>query len=149
MTILGLNDWVFWLVLAVVFIVVELMTVSMISIWFAGGAVSAFVVAVVSDNLILQMVFFFVISAVLLGAFIKFKPFSKSVGKDAVATNFDRIIGKNGIVIETIDLVEGKGMIKVMGQVWSAVSIDGTKIVEGSNVVVVNIEGVKALVRQI
>ena len=63
--------------------------------------------------------------------------------------NSDRVIGEVGIVLETIDDVEGKGLVKVMGQTWSAVSQDGTAIEKNAEVRICAISGVKLVVKRI
>ena len=57
--------WV-WLGLAVLFAVLEAMTVGLTSIWFAGGALCAMVLAILGVGFPLQIAAFFVVSIVLL-----------------------------------------------------------------------------------
>ena len=66
--------------------------------------------------------------------------------KDTVVTNAYSIIGKHGLVIEDIDSISGTGQIKVDGEVWSAKCSDSTFIPKGSNIKILKIDGVKAVV---
>ena len=88
----------------------------------------------------------FVISSILL-IFLT-KPFVQKFmnSKDTVVTNAYSIIGKHGLVIEDIDSISGTGQIKVDGEVWSAKCSDSTFIPKGSNIKILKIDGVKAVV---
>lgn len=61
-------------------------------------------------------------------------------------TNADRYIGKTGVVTEEIDNTAGRGLVKVLGSIWTARSEDGAVIAAGENVLVKRIEGVKVIV---
>ena len=91
----------------------------------------------------------FAVSAVLLLLFILIvKPrMSGKSGENTEPTNADRIIGQEGLVLETLDPVAGVGLIKVKGQTWSAVSEEKTTIEAGSRVTVTAIQGVRAVVK--
>ena len=132
----------FWIIAAVVFAVIELMTSPLISIWFCGGALVAAFASVFTDSIWITATVFVVVSALLLA-------FTRPLVKRKITpkiqpTNADRIIGKEAVVIEQIDSVENRGQIKVEGQVWSAKSNGVIK--EGERVTVASIEGVKAVV---
>ncbi len=132
----------FWLIAAVIFGVVEIITAPLICIWFCGGALVAALVGYFANSMWVSAVAFVVVSALLLA-------FTRPLVKGKIApkvqpTNADRIIGKEAVVILGIDPVENKGQIKVDGQVWSAKS--DSIINEGEKVKVSSIEGVKAVV---
>ena len=131
-----------WLIAAILFAVIEIITAPLICIWFCGGALVAALIGWLTNSVWVSTVVFVVVSAVLL-AFTR--PLVKSkIAPKVQPTNADRIIGKEAIVILGIDPVENKGQIKVDGQIWSAKS-DST-INEGELVTVSKIEGVKAVV---
>ncbi len=139
--------FVVWLVLAVVLGVVEGLTVALISIWMAVGAVGAAITAACGGSIMLQIIVFLVISAVLLVITI---PISKRFrGRNIVSTNADRLIGAEAVVISKVDAIENKGQIKALGQIWSASSIDGVEIEIGEKVVVESIEGVRAIIKRV
>ena len=137
----------FWLVLAVVALVIELATVNLVSIWFVAGAVAAFVAALLGAQVGTQVGVFVVVTAVLL--IFTMPAARRLLQKSKQATNSDRIIGQEAIVTEEIDTVKATGQIKVLGVMWSAVSEDGRVIPEGSRVNVSEIRGVKAVVKKI
>lgn len=134
----------FWFISFVFLLVLEIITINLVSIWFAIGSVFAFFLSLFIDNIILQIALFIVMSGVSL--FIT-KPFIKKVRyHEKVATNADRIIGKIGFVVKPIHKYQ-PGEIKVMGTLWTAVS-DGD-ILENEEVIVEKIDGVKVHVKHI
>lgn len=133
-----------WLVIAVVLGIVEGATVSLVSIWMAVGAFVAGISAALGAEILTQMLIFVGISAILL---LLTAPLTKKFRNRGVSkTNADRVIDNIGIVIEKIDPIERKGQIKVMGQVWSAIS---DEVIEaGETVIVTEIKGVRAVVKR-
>ena len=135
-----------WLILAVIFLAVELSTSTLVSVWFVIGALFSMVAAYFNASLFVQIVTFVLVSATFL---ILVMPFSRKLLKNKKqATNSDRIIGQAAVVTEDIDTLNGKGQIKVMGSVWSAKTENGEPLPKGSAVTVLNIEGVKAVVKE-
>lgn len=134
-----------WIVTAVVLGIIEGVTVSLVSIWMAAGALAASVTAALGGSIILQVMVFSLVSAVLL---ILTAPLSKKFRtQKKTETNADRLIGQEGVVIKSIDPIENKGQIKVMGQIWSASDSSGKTIDVGEKVIVEKIEGAHVLVR--
>lgn len=137
----------FWVIAAIVMALLEAATVSLVSIWFAIGALGAAIGAALGANIVWQVVIFVVLSAMALAVT---KPLVKKFRKKGAAlTNADRIIGERGEVIETIDPISGSGQIRVLGQVWSAKGEGGNAILPGAFVSVERIEGVKAVVKEV
>ena len=133
-----------WLVVLIVFIVLEASTVNLISIWFALGALAALFSSFFSSSIIVQIIVFVAVSAITLAAS---RPFVKKVLlKRQEKTNFDRIIGMTGIVTENIDNIKGTGYISVDGKDWMARSEDGQNIPADSKVKVVSIQGARVFV---
>lgn len=147
--ILGVSAWLFWLILLIVFLLVEAFTFNMTTIWFAAGSLAALVLALLGQQIWLQATVMVLVSAVTLLLFILvIKPrLSGSLTKPSEPTNADRIIGQEGLVLEKLDPIAGTGLIKVKGQTWSSVSEDQSEIAADSKVIVVAIQGVKAVVR--
>lgn len=135
---------VFWAVAAAVFIVIELATYGIASIWFALGALCALVATVLGAPLWLQVVWFAIITATTL---LLTRPLvRKYINGRAQPTNADRVIGMEGVVSETIDNLSGTGAVRVDGKTWSALSAGGETIPSGTAVLVRAIRGVKLLV---
>ena len=137
-------DTILWLVLMVLFLIVEANTVSVVSIWFAVGALTALAASLFGGQLWLQTVLFFVVSAGLLACL---RPIAKKYFKPKLTkTNVDAIIGTQGYVTHAVDNLNGKGQVKLGAMEWTARSTDGNPIAEGILVKVDRIEGVKVFV---
>ena len=134
----------FWLALVIFFAIIEGVTPQLVSIWFAGGALVSLIVSLFGAPLWVEVIVFVAVSAILL---ILTRPLVKRrFAKQIVKTNADALVGGEAVVTQAIDNVEGVGLAKIMGQVWSARSSGGDKIPEGTSVTVERIEGVKRIV---
>ena len=137
--------WQYWLIAAGIFFVAEIFTAGFLVFWFGLGALIAMCVSFFIDDLIIQSIVFVVSSAILILAT---KPLVKKFLKsNDVKTNVFSIVGKKALVIKDIDSIDGKGQIKVDGEVWSAEGIDGMNIEKDTDVEIVKIDGVKAIVK--
>lgn len=137
--------WQFWIVLAGVFFVIEAFTIGFLVFWFGIGAILAMIVSFFTDSLLIQTLVFLISSTVLL---FFTRPFVNKFSENKeTQTNAFSIIGKKGIVTKTIDPISGQGQIKVGSEVWSAKSKNEVKIEKGYEVEVLEIDGVKAVVR--
>ncbi len=133
-----------WLIIAVVLVIIEAVTVSLVSIWFAVGAVAAMIPAYFETPVWAQVLVFLAVSAV---CFACTKTFFKDVVKvKKQATNADSLVGQEGIVTAEINNLEGGGKVYISGLTWSARSENGEKIENGAVVVVKKIEGVTLIV---
>ena len=137
-----------WLILMVLFIIVEAITVSLVSIWFAGGALVALIAAGLGAPVWLQVIVFLITTLILL---LSTRPIAvKYFNKDRVKTNVESLIGKQAIVVSEIDNLQGIGQVTVGGQQWSARTVEeGVSIPVGAVVVIEKISGVKLMVRGI
>ncbi|MDO5708269.1 MAG: NfeD family protein [Andreesenia angusta] len=143
----NISPVILWLVIAVVFAVVEAISLGITSIWFVFGAIAAMVLAFFDTSIVLQISAFLIISILLL---IFTRPIlveKFKLGKEK--TNIDAIIGQEALVKEDIDNIRGKGQVVIKGQIWSARSTEGENIEKDKKVVVERIEGVKVIVREI
>ena len=133
-----------WLCLLVVFLVVEASTVTMVSLWFAAGALAAMIVSFLGGAVWLQWLLFAFVSAILLSLL---RPLArKHFTPKLTATNVDAVVGTAGLVTVSIDNVAATGQVKLGAMVWTARSTSGSPIPEGTLVKVDKIEGVKAFV---
>ncbi|HPD89118.1 MAG TPA: NfeD family protein [Oscillospiraceae bacterium] len=128
-----------WLGIAVFLGILEAVTVALISLWFAIGALAAMIPAYFGAPLWVQILVFLVVSAVCLA-------FTRTFFKDVVKTkkqptNSDRLIGSDGVVSSKIDNLQGTGKVYISGLTWSARTIDGSEAEEGDIVTVEKIEG--------
>lgn len=135
---------IIWLVLTIVFLIAEAATVTVISLWFAAGSLTAMAMALLGGSIWMQVLVFLVVSAMALTAL---RPLvRKYLTPKITATNIDSIIGSIGIVTADIDNISASGQMKLNGMEWSARSTSGIPIQAGSRVRVDRIEGVKVFV---
>lgn len=133
-----------WFCAMLLFLVIEANTVTIVSAWFAGGALAALIASLLGGPMWLQVLLFFAVSIVLLAALrpLVKKHFIPKLEK----TNVDAVVGTTGTVISPIDNIQATGRVKLGGMEWTARSTSGEPIAEGTIVKVDRIEGVKAFV---
>ena len=133
-----------WLVLMVLFLLVELAGVGLVSLWFAAGALVAMLLSICGVGVAVQVVAFVVVSAVLLAVL---RPLARRYFTPKITpTNVDSVVGSVGILSEAVDNVTAQGRVKLGGMSWTARSTDGAPIPAGTRVRVDRVEGVKVLV---
>ena len=143
----GLNMTVFWLVVLAVLVVIELLTMGLTTVWFAGGALIAAVASLFYAPFSLQVILFLVVSAILL--FFTRPLAVKYFNKDRVRTNAESLVGRQAIVISEIDNLQGIGQVNVGGMEWSArTRTDDEKLPVGAVATVLAINGVKLVVEE-
>ena len=136
-----------WLGLMVLFVLVEAATAGLTTIWFAGGALVAFLASLLGGSTVLQVVLFFLVSLVLL---IFTRPVVKKyLNSRTLKTNADSLIGRTAVVSEEISNLNATGTITVDGMPWTARSAVTEEIIPvGTEVTVVSLTGVKCIVRR-
>ena len=133
-----------WLVLLVLFVIAEAATVTLVSLWFAVGALAAMAAALLGASAWVQFGIFALVSTVLL---LLLRPLVRRyVNPKITPTNADSVIGTTGLVTAPIDNVAGTGQVKLGGMFWTARSTSGTPISADTLVKVDRIEGVKVFV---
>ena len=135
-----------WLVVFVALVGIEVGTMALTTIWFAGGALVAFITGILGFGMVVQVIVFIVVSLVLL---IATRPIAvKFFNQERQKTNAESLIGQQALVLEDIDTLQSKGRVEVNGQEWSAKTddLDG-KIAKNTVVVIEGIQGVKLIVR--
>ena len=138
--------WVFWLVVAIIMFIIEVVTTGLATLWFALGAIVAMVMDLCGAPLASQIIVMAIVSVVsFILCMVWVRPKLESLRKKNIQrTNADRLIGREGVVIVPLNGAEGKGQVKVDGQVWSAKA--DSDIGEGIRVTIKAIEGVKLVV---
>ena len=137
---------IFWMVLLILCIVIEILTLGLTTIWFAAGALVAIFAALLYAPIFVQVILFLLVSLTLL--FFTRPIAVKYFNRDRVKTNVESMVGRQAIVIGEIDNIQATGQVTVSGQEWSARSWDDkVKIPVGAVVVVAAISGVKLIVK--
>ena len=133
-----------WLVLLVAFLAVEAATVTILSLWFAAGALAAMIAALLGAALWLQVLLFLAVSTL---ALLALRPLCRKYLRPRLtATNVDSVIGSIGLVTAPIDNLSAVGQVKLGAMEWSARSSSGDPLPAGTRIRVDRIEGVKVFV---
>lgn len=147
MDILFMDPVYFWLIAMIVFIIFELATMGITTIWFALGALVALAIAVVGGPVCLQILIFVAVSLITMFCFRKV-----AIGffnKNREKTNAESLIGRKGIVTEDISNLHAVGQVTVAGQEWTARATEDNVVFGKGEVVVIRaISGVKLIVEK-
>ncbi len=143
-----MDDWVIWLIAAVIFGVGEIATLGFFLAPFAGGALVAAVVAGLGGGAAFSLIAFLLVSFALLGAL---RPLARSHRKmpPSLRTGTAALVGRSAMVTERIHNDEGTGCVKLEGESWTARAYDEDAVIEpGKRVHVMEIRGATALVSE-
>ncbi len=135
----------YWLILFVVLVVLEMCTMQLVALWFAGGSLVAMLVLLLGGGTELQLSIFLIVSFVLV---ILVKPVADSKLKGHLTkTNVESLVGRNAKVTKQISGSETSGAAIVNGLEWTAIAADGCSVYEeGTYVTIREIRGVKLVV---
>ena len=134
-----------WLVVFILLILIELATMGLTTIWFAGGAVAGFVASMLGANVVIQAAAFFAVSILLL---FFTRPFAvRYINSNKTKTNVDGLIGQEALVLEEINNIRETGCARLEGKEWTARSMNDTVIPKDTVVTGERIEGVKLIVK--
>ena len=138
-------QWV-WIIALAIFAAAEAATGAVVSLWFMGGSLVAFVLAILGVPVWLQILCFAVVSFVLL---LLLRPCLRKMVEDRkVPTNADSLVGKVILVTEDIDNLHNQGVVRVSGVDWAAFSADGEPISQGTPVRIVSVHGARLCVEK-
>lgn len=142
-----MNLTVAWLIALIVLIVIEIATMGLTTIWFAGGALVATIAAALGLPVFVQIILFFVVSVVML--FFTRPIAIKYFNKDRIRTNAESLVTRQAIVLSEINNLQSAGMVTVGGQEWTARSVEDEVIIPvGAVVTILAINGVKLIVEE-
>ncbi|MDD6890267.1 MAG: NfeD family protein [Bacteroidales bacterium] len=146
----AISAWLVWLISAIVLLIIEVFTGTVVALCLAIGCVAALIPALSGGSLVVQ---FIVASVGAIAAFLVLYPvirrykLNKATRSDE-RCNMDAIVGRVGIVTETIYSESRKGRVKVDGDNWLAVADDEyCPIPEGANVEVLSFDSIVIKVR--
>lgn len=143
-----MNPAIVWLGLVILLLVIEIATMGLTTIWFAGGAMAAFVSTFFGASAAAQRTIFLVLSLALL---IITRPIAvKYMKRDQTKTNADSLIGRTAVVTSEINNLAQSGEVMIADISWTARSRDDSCVIPaGSKVKICTIEGVKLMVEEI
>ena len=138
---------VYWLAIFVILLIIEIITMGLTTIWFAFGALAAFLAGIFGLGTAAQIGVFLVVSIILLALT---RPIAvKYFNKDRQKTNAESLIGQQGLVLEEVNTLKSTGLVQVNGQEWSAKTDEPDGLIAKNTVVVIDgIQGVKLIVRE-
>lgn len=137
-----------WLALVILFVILELITLGLTTIWFAIGALASALIAMLGAPIWLQVVVFIVVSAVLVACTRGFA--KRHLNNRLVKTNSESLIGKTTVIIETVDNTALTGKIRINDVEWTARAVNETQVIpKDTKVVIREINGVKCMVEPI
>lgn len=136
-----------WMILVILFIGVELATMGLATIWFAGGAVAGLAASILGANIMVQGILFLAVSIILL---IFTRPFAERyINRGHIRTNVEAIPGKRAVVQEEISNLHGTGRVLLEGNEWMArTEQDSETIGCGTLVQVLYVSGAKLIVKE-
>ena len=138
---------IYWLAIFVILLIIEIVTMGLTTIWFAGGALAAMAAGLIGFGTGIQILVFLVVSVLLL---VLTRPIAvKYFNQERLKTNAESLIGQQALVLEDIDTLQAAGLVEVRGQEWSAKTDEPNgKIAKNKVVVIEGIQGVKLIVRE-
>lgn len=138
------NPWIFWLIVFVALLGIEMLTLDFIFLMLSGGALAALLLSFGSDNFVLQVVVFTVVALLLL-FFVRPWALRRLRRHDrSTESNVDRLLGSTGTVLNPVD--RSSGLVRLAGDTWSARTTDDQVLEPGTEVVVHQIDGATAVV---
>ena len=139
-------EMIFWLIVFVILLVVEIATMALTTVWFAGGALAAFLAAYIGFGVVVQVLVFLIVSILLL---VLTRPLAvKFFNQERQKTNAESLIGQKAIVKEEINTLRTTGRVEVNGMEWSAKTEESEIIKADTIVMIKGIQGVKLIVEK-
>ncbi len=140
------NPWIMWLAVGVFFLIVELLTTALVSIWFVPSAIITCLLSFVVDSLLIQVAIFVVLSAIFM--VVCRKIYNKHIKKpvDDVDQN-ENLLGKTATVTENTNAITGR--ILVGDVYWKAVSENGDIIPKGETVKIKSVNGTTLVINKL
>jgi membrane protein implicated in regulation of membrane protease activity len=142
----GMDDWVFWLIAAVILGAGETATMGFFLAPFAIGALVATVLSLAGAGVAVCLVAALVVSV---AALVALRPLARSHRRlpPQLRTGTARLIGREALVLERTD--RDGGAIKLEGEHWTARAFEESRVFEpGERVQVIEIRGATALVTE-
>lgn len=138
------NTTIIWICLFLFFFVLEILTISLVSVWFCLGSGIAIILSAMDAPVYIQIIVFLIVS---LTTLLAFYPMRNKILKTQ-KTNLDSLIGETCIVAETIHNLKYQGKVLIKGQVWSALSADDSIIEPGETCIVKEFRGARVIVER-
>jgi membrane protein implicated in regulation of membrane protease activity len=139
----------FWVIVAIVFAIAEVMTVALFAAFIAVGALGAAVVSLLGFNLLVQAIVLGIIGVV---GILVARPYLMErlhIGRPALRSGADSMVGQQTLLIEPIGGLEQPGHVKIAGELWPALTEDGSSLPATTPVVVTALRSTVLIVRPV
>ena len=139
---------ILWLAAFGVLLLIEILTLGLTTIWFAAGALAAFLMAALSLPFLVQIIVFIAVSALLL---IFTRPImTKHLNAKTTKTNAESLVGDKARVLIPVNNLKEEGQVMVNGMEWTARSTkDEVTFMKDEMVKIAGISGVKLIVEKL
>lgn len=145
--IFGIEYSWFWLIFAIIMVIIEAVVAGIVSIWFAIGAIFAMFVALTNVDFTIQVLIFIIFSSIMIALL---RPVTKKyLVQKTHKTNADSLVGRRTKVIDIVDNINNTGSVKLNGLIWTAKSIDDEVIEQNQVVEIIEIRGACVFVKKI
>lgn len=144
-----MTEWLvplIWFIIAVLLILIEANTFNLVTIWFAIGAIATMFVSIFAHDIIWLQLIVFLATSILMVLTIR-NYAVKKLKSQSIKTNVNSLIGKKAMVTEAIEKFK-YGLVKVNGNYWTAKAETNETIDKGEIVEIIDIRGVKLIVRR-
>ena len=139
----------FWVIVAIVFAIAEIMTVALFAVFITVGALGAAVVSLLGFNLLVQAIVLGVIGVV---GILVARPYLVDrlhIGRPTLRSGADSMVGQQAVLIEPIGGLEKPGHVKIAGELWPALTEDGSSVPAATPVVVTALRSTVLIVRPV
>ena len=137
------HAWAAWLGLAVVLAVVEMLSLDLVLLMFAVGALAAAAAAGLGAPIWITLPIFAIVSLLLL-FLVRPSVVAKLHSGPTLQTGHANLVGATAVVVEPVDARQGR--VQLRGELWSARTEHDTVLDTDAEVLVVRIDGATAVV---
>jgi membrane protein implicated in regulation of membrane protease activity len=137
----------FWVIVAIVFAIVEIMTVAFFAVFISIGALGAAVASLLHFNLLVQTI---VLAVLGVAGILIARPFLVErlhIGRPTLRSGADSMVGQQAVLLEPILGVGQPGHVKIAGELWPALTEDGSPVPANTLVVVTALRSTTLIVR--
>lgn len=140
------NPWIIWLAVGIAFLIIELLTTALVSIWFVPAAIITCLLSFLLNSFLWQTAIFIVLSAVFM--VICRKIYNKHIKKpvDEVDQN-EKLLDKTATVTEDTNAITGR--ILVGDVYWKATTENGETIPKGETVIIKGVNGTTLIIKKL
>src|ERR1700736_2426512 len=118
----------FWVIVAIVFAIAEVLTVALFAVFITVGALGAAIVSLLGFNLLVQAIVLGIIGVV---GILVARPYLVDrlhIGRPTLRSGADSMVGQQAGLTEPIVGLEQPGHVKIAGELWPALTEDGSPL---------------------